>query len=352
MEPYVPGKPIEDVQRELGLADVVKLASNESPLGPSPKAVAAASAELLRAHRYPEPTSRALREALGKRWGVSPEGVLVTNGSDELFRLLAETYVEEGDGVVFPEPSFSVYRSVAQLVGARCDAVPLRGFDHDLASMADRAQDARLVFLCRPNNPTGTAFSADDLRTFLARVPRETIVVLDEAYAEFDPTGFDARAFLGAHPGLVVSRTFAKAYGLAGLRLGYGLASPELLAPLRTVRDPFSVNRAAQAAGLAALGDETHLRNTIRAVEEGREALERAFAQLAIPFVPSRANFVLFEAGDDAKAVAEWLLRAGVVVRHTASFGLPRHLRVSVGTREENARFLEALAAARRAGPG
>lgn len=347
MKPYVPGKPIEDVQRELGLVDVVKLASNESPIGPSPRAVRAAAEALAKSHLYPEPTSRALREALARRWGTRPEGVLVGNGSDEVFRLLAETYLEPGDAVVAPTPSFSVYKMVAQLAGARCVEVPLTGFDHDLPAMAHAAQEARLVFVCSPNNPTGTAFSASAFEDFMGRVPGSCIVVLDEAYAEFnDDPAFDARAWLGRWRNLVVSRTFSKAYGLAGLRLGYAFADPDLLAPLFTTRDPFGVNRAAQEAGLAALDDEEHLRRTRDVVREGRRVLTEGFGALGLDAVPSRANFILVHVGPDAKAVAERLLRVGFVVRYTASFGLPEHFRVSVGTEDQNRRFLDALKAA------
>lgn len=352
MKPYVPGKPLEDIQREFGLADVVKLASNESPIGPSPKAAQAAAQSLAKAHIYPEPTSRALREALAERWGWRPEGTFVGNGSDEVFRLLAETYLEAGDVVVAPTPSFSVYKSVAQLMGARCVEVPLAGYDHDLPAMARAAREARLAFVCSPNNPTGTVVGMEELRAFMDAVPPECIVVLDEAYAEFDASGFDARPLLGRWPNLVVSRTFSKAYGLAGLRLGYAFADPELLAPLFTTRDPFGVNRMAQEAGLAALSDEDHLRRTIQVVTEGRRVLENGFRDLGLAYVPSQANFILVEIGDHAKAVVDRMLRAGVVVRHTASFGLPRHVRVSVGTPRENERFLAALAAAIRAMEG
>ncbi|MGQ0534884.1 MAG: histidinol-phosphate transaminase [Methanobacteriota archaeon] len=343
MKPYVPGRPLEDVEREFGFASVVKLASNESPIGPSEKALAAIETGLARLHRYPEPTSRGLREAIAERWGCGPDGVFVGNGSDEVFRLLAETYVEAGDRVVYPAPSFSVYRMAAEIVGAEPVAVPLSGLDHDLPAMARAAKSAKLVFLCRPNNPTGTVFGADALAHFLAEVSKDTIVVLDEAYAEFDASGFSSREFLAGATNLVVSRTFAKAYGLAGLRVGYAVGAPSLLAPLFTVRDPFSVSRVAQDGGLAALRDEPHLEKTVRVVAEGRDALYRIFERRGLPYVRSEANFVLVELGDRAAERCDALLRLGVVVRHTGSFGLPRHVRVSVGTKEEIARFDDAL---------
>jgi histidinol-phosphate aminotransferase len=343
MTPYVPGKPIEDVKRELGLTSVLKLASNENPLGASPKALEAVRNALAETHRYPEPTSRALREAIAAKWHVGADEIFVGNGSDEIFRLLAETYVEPGDAVVSPRPSFSVYASVAHLVGARTVEVALRGFDHDLERMAEEASRARLVFLCRPNNPTGTAFDAASFETFMHAVPADSIVVLDEAYAEFDDSGFDSRPFLARHKNLVVSRTFAKAYGLAGLRLGYAIADADLLRPLFTTRDPFSVNRLAQEAGLAALHDEPHLRNTLETVRKGRAQIYEAAKAFGLSHTPSQANFVLLEIGDAATHVTDSLLKEGIIVRHTESFGLPRHIRVTVGTRADNDRFIEGL---------
>ncbi|MBI4393930.1 MAG: histidinol-phosphate transaminase [Euryarchaeota archaeon] len=343
MTQYVPGRPIEDVKRELGLTSVLKLASNENPLGPSPKAVEAVKTALAEAHRYPEPTSRALREAIASRWCVAPDAVFVGNGSDEIFRLLAETYLETGEAVVSPRPSFSVYASVARLVGARAVEVPLRGFEHDLEGMAEEASHARLVFLCRPNNPTGTTFDEASFKTFMGAVPPDTMIVLDEAYAEFDDSGFDARPFLSRHRNLIVSRTFAKAYGLAGLRLGYAVGDPEVLRPLFTTRDPFSVNRLAQAAGLASLEDEAHLRSTLETVRMGRTQIYDAARAFGLSYTPSQANFVLLEIGDAAKHVTDSLLKEGIIVRHTESFGLPHHIRVTVGTRDENERFIQGL---------
>lgn len=352
MRPYVPGKPVEDVQRELGLTDLVKLNQNENPLGPSPRAVEAVRAALARAHTYPEGSARALRERLGRLWDLPAEWFLVGNGSDEVFRLLAEVFLEPGDPIVVPGTSFSAYRFVGELMGAAVVEVPLAGWTMDLPAMAEAAarHGARLLFLCRPNNPTGAVFPEADLRRAMARIPASTLVVLDEAYREFDTTPFDSRSLLLDHPNLVVTRTFSKIYGMAGLRLGYGIMRPEVLAPLYTARDPFSVNGLAVAAGLAALDDVEHLQRTQALTREGRAYLYAAFERLGLPYVASEANFVLFDAGRPAAEVFDRLLRRGVLVRPCGSFGLPTHLRVTVGTPEENARFVAALEAVLRGG--
>lgn len=345
MKPYVPGKPVEDVQRELGLHDLVKLNQNENPLGPSPRAVAAAQAALAQVHTYPEGTARRLRERLARVWNLPPEWFLIGNGSDEVFRLLAEVYLEPGDRVVVPAPSFAAYRFVAELMGAEVVEVPLAGWSMDLPAMAAASAEtgARLLFLCRPNNPTGAVFVEADLRAAMAQVPPSTLVVVDEAYREFDETPFDSRALLLDHPNIVVTRTFSKIYGMAGFRLGYGIMRPEVLAPMWTARDPFSVNGPAVAAGLAALEDVEHVERTRALTREGKAYLYAAFARLGLDYVPSEANFILFDGGRPAAELFDQLLRRGVLVRPCASFGLPRHLRVTVGTPEENRRFVEAL---------
>ncbi|MBY6274787.1 histidinol-phosphate transaminase [Symbiobacterium thermophilum] len=347
MKPYVPGKPVEDVQRELGLHDLVKLNQNENPLGPSPRAVAAARAAMAQVHTYPEGTARRLRERLAQMWNLPADWFLIGNGSDEVFRLLAEVYLEPGDRVVVPEPSFAAYRFVAELMGAEVVAVPLAGWTMDLPAMAEAAaRGAKLLFLCRPNNPTGTVFAEADLRAALERVPPSTLVVVDEAYREFDETPFDSRALVQDYPNVVIARTFSKIYGMAGFRLGYGVMRPEVLAPLYTARDPFSVNGLAVAAGLAALEDAEHVERTRALTREGKAYLYAAFQRLGLGYVPSEANFVLFDAGRPAAEVFDALLRRGVLVRPCGSFGLPDHLRVTVGTPEQNRRFVEALKAA------
>lgn len=345
VHPYVPGRSFESVRAELGLDTLVKLNQNENPLGPSPRALAAAASALHGAALYPEGTVPTLRHALAAAWEL-PEGWIVAgNGSDEVFRLLAETYVEPGDAVVVPAPSFAGYPLVAEIMGARVITVPLHDDALDLSAMARAAlrERASLLFLCRPNNPTGTVFSEAALRQALDAIPPDTIVVLDEAYREFDDTPFDSRAVLLDHPNLVVTRTFSKLYGMAGLRLGYGVMHPELLAPLLAVRDPFSVNSVAAAAGIAALGDREHVARTLTLVREGRALLVDRLAALGLVSVPSHANFILFHTDRPAAEIADALLRHGVLVRPCASFGLPHAIRVTIGTREGNETFVAAL---------
>lgn len=345
MKPYVPGKPVEEVQRELGIRDLVKLNQNENPLGPSPKAVAAAVQAMAQAHTYPEGSSRLLRERLSQLWELPADYFLVGNGSDEVFRLLAEVYLEPGDRIVVPAPSFSGYPFAGELMGAEVVRVPLAAHTMDLPAMAEAAAatGAKLLFLCRPNNPTGGVFPEEALRAAMDRVPASTLVVLDEAYREFDSTPFDSRALVLDYPNVIVTRTFSKIYGMAGLRLGYGVMRPELIAPIYTARDPFSVNLPAVAAGMAALDDAEHLERTRELTRQGKAFLYAALERLGLPYVPTEANFILFDVQRPAAEVFDQLMRLGVLVRPCASFGLPTHLRVTIGTAQENGRFVEAL---------
>jgi histidinol-phosphate aminotransferase len=345
LQPYVPGKPLEDLAREYGIRDAIKLASNENPLGPSPKALGAIRAALPDLARYPEGGGVALKAALAARLGVAPAQLTLGNGSNEILELMARTFVTPADEVIFAEHAFAVYPIVTQAAGARAVVVPARDYGHDLPAMA-RAVTARtkLIFLANPNNPTGTWFGREALAEFLAAVPRRVPVVLDEAYCDFVadaayPNGVD---FLAAHPNLVVTRTFSKAYGLAGLRIGFGVSSGSLAALLNRVRQPFNVNQPAQAAALAALDDAGHLRKTLDNNARGMAQLVAGFEALGLPYIPSAGNFVCVEVGEAGRCY-EALLRAGVIVRPVANYGLPRHLRVTVGLPEENARFLKAL---------
>jgi histidinol-phosphate aminotransferase len=348
MKPYIPGKPVADVQRELGITDLVKLNQNENPLGPSPAAVAAATAAMADVHTYPEGSSRAMREKLSATWDLPEDWFIVGNGSDEVFRLLAETYLEPGDRAVVPAPSFSGYPLVIELMGGEVVRVPLNeAHTMDLPAMADATlrTGAKMVFLCRPNNPTGAVFAAELFPAFMAAVPATTLVILDEAYREFDETPFDTRGFLQRYPNLIVTRTFSKIYGMAGFRLGYGVTRPETLAPFYTTRDPFSVNNLAAAAGMAALDDQTFLDRTLALTRQGKAYLYGVLERLNLPYVPTEANFILFDAGRPATAVFDALMHRGVLVRPCGSFALPTWLRVTVGKPEENQRFAEALAA-------
>jgi histidinol-phosphate aminotransferase len=352
LQPYIPGKPLEELAREYGIRDAIKLASNENPLGPSPKALEAIRAALPDLARYPEGGGVALKAALAARLGVAPAQLTLGNGSNEILELMARAFVTPADEVIFAEHAFAVYPIVTQAAGARAVVVPARDYGHDLPAMV-RAVTARtqLIFLANPNNPTGTWFRREALADFLGAVPRRVLVVLDEAYFDFVtdaayPNGID---FLAAHPNLVVTRTFSKAYGLAGLRIGFGVSGAGVAELLNRVRQPFNVNLPAQAAALAALDDAGHLNKTLANNARGMAQLIAGFEALGLPYIPSAGNFVCVEVG----AAGQWyeaLLRAGVIVRPVANYGLPRHLRVTVGLPEENARFLKALGGALAAG--
>lgn len=343
LKPYVPGLSIRTVQQQYGLTRIAKLASNENPLGPSPQVVEAIRQTAGSAHIYPEPVAGPLRAALAAHLGLPDDWVMVGNGSDELLRLLAGAYVHPGDRVVTPANSFPNYRAVSELFSANVVEVPLKDEAMDLEAMADLAPGSKFVFLCSPNNPTGAGFTEPDFAAFLSAVPPETLVVWDQAYSEFDEAGFDALTWLAAYPNLVLTRTFSKAYGLGGLRVGYGMARGELWKPLYQVREPFSINSVAQAAALAALADQGHLAETLHNNREGKAYLERNLAGLHLSWVPSRANFLFIDLGRPAMPVFQDLLRHGVIVRPCDGFGRPNHIRVTVGLPEENRMFADAL---------
>ncbi|MBI3783430.1 MAG: histidinol-phosphate transaminase [Deltaproteobacteria bacterium] len=342
---YPPGKPIEELEREYGIFDSIKLASNENPLGPSPKAVAAISAALVNLHRYPDGNCFYLKRALAKKLGVSPDALIFGNGSNEIIELAVRTFLQRGDEAVMADQAFVIYRLVTQSVGAASKLVPLRHFTHDLGAIADAITPAtRMVFLANPNNPTGTVFFRREWEEFLAAVPPHVIVVMDEAYFEFveDPEYPDSLAAHTHNRLLITLRTFSKIYGLAGLRIGFGVADPVLVEVMNRVRAPFNVSSLAQAAALAALDDDDHVVRTRRCNREGMAYLRSELARLRVEYVPSWANFVLVNVGNGVK-VYESLLREGVIVRPLGVYGFPEHVRVSIGTAVENERFVAAL---------
>ncbi len=347
VHPYVPGKPIEEVQREYGLQDVVKLASNENPLGPSPRALAALTEALPRLNFYPDGQSYTLRQALARYLGVAPEQVVVGNGADGVIVQVCLAYVGEGDEVIVGQPSFPVYDIYTHVMRGRLVAVPLRGYRLDLEGMARAVTDrTRLIFVCNPNNPTGTIVTVDEVASFLEAVPEHVLVVFDEAYYEFveSPDYPDTLRYIReGRRNVMVMRTFSKAYGLAGLRLGYGVAHSETLAPLWQVKEPFAVNLLAQIAGVAALEDEAFVRRSVEANREGRRYLYREFERLGLPYIESHANFVLVQVGPGAAGMARRLLEQGVIVRPCDGYGLPEFLRVTVGSPPQNARLIAAL---------
>ncbi len=345
--PYVPGKPISELERELGIRDSIKLASNENPLGPGARvreAIAAAAGDL---GRYPDGGGFALRSVLAERHGLEIDAVTLGNGSNDVLDLIARVFLWPGSEAVFSEHAFAVYPIVTQAVGATARVAPAREFGHDLEAMRERVTErTRVAFVANPNNPTGTFVRSGELWVFIASLPETVIVVVDEAYTEYvdDPDYPDASRWVSEFPNLIVTRTFSKAYGLAGLRVGYGLSHPQVAELLNRVRQPFNVNALAQVGALAALGDRTHLQDSIEVNRSGMRQLTEGFGRLGLEFIPSVGNFVTVDLGRGAGQVHEALLRKGCIARPVANYGLPNHLRVSVGLAEENERFLRALA--------
>ncbi|HSP01341.1 MAG TPA: histidinol-phosphate transaminase [Thioalkalivibrio sp.] len=352
LTPYQPGKPIDELERELGIRESIKLASNENPLGPSPKALEAARAALPGIALYPDGNGFALKHRLGELLGVAPARITLGNGSNEILELVARAYLAPGRNAVFSAHAFAVYPIVVQSVGAESRVAAANGPDHampyghDLDAMAALINgDTRVVFVANPNNPTGTWLDEQAVHAFLKRVPTETLVVMDEAYFEYVQTeGYpDATRWLQEFPNLLVTRTFSKIHGLAGLRIGYAVSGEAVADMLNRVRQPFNTNLLAQAAALAALDDTDHVRESVRINGEGLQQLVAACEQRGLGFIPSVGNFLSIDTGRDAGPVYQALLREGVIVRPIAGYGLPRYLRVTVGREHENRRFIEAL---------
>lgn len=345
--PYPPGKPIEELEREYGISDSIKLASNENPLGPSPRALAAIGQAMLKLNRYPDGSGFYLRKKLSEKYGLPFEGILLGNGSNEIIELIIRAFLTPGSEVIMPAPSFLLYRLVVQWMGGVPVAVPLKGLAIDLTGMADALTDrTRVIFLTNPNNPTGTVIGKGEFDRFLERIPEDAIVVLDEAYIEFSraddtPIGFDYIEKNG--PSVVVLRTFSKAYGLAGLRIGYGVMDPEIAGYLNRVRQPFNTGSLSQAAALAALDDDEFLEKTREAVWSGMDYLYGEMERMGLRYVPSEANFFLIEMPCEAKRVFEAMLRRGVIIRSMASYGMERYIRINAGLAEENERFVKTL---------
>lgn len=340
--PYVPGKPIDELERELGIPRAVKLASNENPLGPSPKALAVLAESAATLHRYPDGAAHRLRTALADRHKLTPDHVILGNGSDEILGLLARAFLSPGDEAVMADQTFVIYKMEVTAAHGKPVIVPLKQWQHDLPAIgAAITNKTRLVFICNPNNPTGTMVTEAEVNVFMQRVPEDVIVVFDEAYYEYvqDQDFPDSLSWVTQRRHAIVLRTFSKIYGLAGLRVGYGLTTPEIAGYLNRIRPPFNVNTVAQQAALAALTDDEHVARS-RALNAAEMAIVRAgLVALGFQPVPSQANFLFFDVGRDGRAVFEALLRQGVIVRHIEG----RLLRVTIGLPEENRYFLDAL---------
>ena len=348
--PYVPGKPIAETARELGIpeADILKMASNENPLGPSPRALEAMRGALAELHYYPDGSGYDLKAVIARKLGVEPAMLVLGNGSNDVLELAARAFLTPGDSAVYSQYCFLVYPLVVQAIGARGIEVPARGFGTDLDAMAKAVRpETKIVFVANPNNPTGTFNPWKDLRRFVERLPKRLLVVLDEAYGEYLPDDLRSPtvAWIGEFPNLIVARTLSKAYGLAGLRVGFGIAHPEVAELMNRVRQPFNVNHLAMAAACAALEDEAFVAKCRSVNAAGLEELRAGFERLGLESIAPHGNFITVRVGDAAR-IYQSLLREGVIVRPLANYGMPEHLRVTVGLPEHNARFLEALARA------
>jgi histidinol-phosphate aminotransferase len=344
--PYEPGKPLEELEREIGIHDAIKLASNENPLPPSERVQKAIAAAVGSLNRYPDGSGFYLRQAIAKKHDFPQDQVVLGNGSNELIELAVRTFLRPGDEAIVPHPSFVVYPMIVQAAGGIRVMVMLKDHRLDLEAMARAITPmTKMVFVANPNNPTATIVTADEVEGFMARVPERTIVVFDEAYIEFamGPDFPDTLEYVKQGRKVLVLRTFSKAASLAGLRVGYGLAEVDAISLMNRIRQPFNVNSLAQAAALAALDDESHVLECVRMIEGGRHYLCDEFTNLGLKFVPPRANFILVDVGRSASDIYQRLLKEGVIVRPMTPFGMESALRVTVGTPQENRRLVKAL---------
>ena len=355
LHPYVPGKPVSELERELGITSSIKMASNENPLGPGPAARAAIAAAASELGLYPDGNGFELKQALARKHGCAMESITLGNGSNDVLVIIAETFLDHRTEAVYSQYGFAVYPIAVQACGAIARIVPAlpassaMPFGHDLDAMAERVTaNTKVVFIANPNNPTGSWVAAERLRRFVADVPASTLVVIDEAYIDYvaAPDHADASRWLEQFPNLIVTRTFSKAYGLAGLRVGYALSTPHVAGLLNRVRQPFNVNSMALAAARAALDDHEHLQRSVQMNRAGLAQLQQGLQSLGVHAYDSRGNFVLFDCGRPATAIYQAMLRQGVIVRPVGNYGLPNHLRVTVGTPEQNQRMLQALQSA------
>jgi histidinol-phosphate aminotransferase len=342
---YLAGKPIEETKRQLGLKKVIKLASNENPLGVSPRALAAMKKNLASIHRYPDSNGFYLKKRLARHLAVEPGNIVLGNGSDELIDIIIKTFVEDDERILTADVTFLEYEIIAKVNGRSVDKVPLKYFTYDLEAMKRKIdKKTKLVFIANPNNPTGTYITHRALEDFLADIPEQVIVVLDEAYEAFiDVDDFPASLSYVNTKNVIVMKTFSKAYGLAGLRIGYAVARTDFTEYMERVRQPFNTNLLAQAAALAALDDRGFLKKTRAVVLEGKRYLYDALKNSGIPFVPSVANFVLIDTGKDGVTVFKDMLKYGLIVRDMKQYGLKNFIRVTIGTKKENERFVKVL---------
>jgi histidinol-phosphate aminotransferase len=347
IKPYVPGKPLKELEREYGIADSIKLASNENPLGPSPMAMEAILKSISGLNRYPDGSCHDLVEKLSGKYQVGRENIVIGNGSDDIIGMLTTVFLSPGDEAILPTPSFLMYEISVKTQGAVPLLVPLKNLSIDLDEMKQRISSrTRMIFICNPNNPTGTIVPMEDLKAFVQEIPPEVVVVVDEAYIEFarDENCRSAVELLNSGSPVATLRTFSKAYGLAGLRVGYGIMAGEMVQFLNRVRQPFNVNSLAQIGAAAALEDQAFFEKTIQLVHDGLSFLYGELNRLGVIYYPTQANFFLIDVKTDADSVFKRLLELGVIVRSMSSYGYPEYIRVNVGLPAENKRLIHALA--------
>ena len=346
LKPYIPGKPIEEVQRELGIKEVVKLASNETSIGPSPLAVEAIKREVKNINFYPEGSSRLLREKIAHKLNLDKEMIIVGNGADNIIDLIGMTFINEGDEAITSETTFPAYETITRIMGGELISVKLKDFHFDLEEIIQRINEkTKIVFLCNPNNPTGTIVTKEEVGNFMKQIPEDVIVVFDEAYYDYveDKNYPDSLSYVLEGKNVIVIRTFSKIAGIAGIRIGYGIAKQEFIGYLRRVVEPFATNRLAQVAAFASLDDEEHRRKVISLNREGKKYLYKELNKLNLFYLPTETNFVFIDLKEDSEAFFEKLLRKGVIVRPAKMYGCPTFIRVTIGTAFENEKFIHTL---------
>jgi len=346
LKPYIPGKPIEEVKRELGLKEVIKLASNETSIGPSPLAIEAIKKEIKNINLYPEGSSRLLREKIAQKLNLDKEMIIVGNGADNVIDLIGMAFINDGDEVITGEITFPAYETITKIMGGKLISVKLKDFSFDLEKIAQKINEkTKIVFLCNPNNPTGTIVDKEAVDRFIKQVPEDVVIVFDEAYYDYvgDKNYPNSVSYALEGRNVIVLRTFSKIAGIAGVRIGYGIAKQELISYLRRVVNPFTTNRLAQVAALASLDDEEHYRKVLNSNQEGKKYLYRELKEIDLFYLPTEANFIFIDLKGDSEVIFEKLLRKGVIIRPGKTWGCPNFIRVTIGTPYENEKFIQAI---------
>jgi histidinol-phosphate aminotransferase len=346
LEPYIPGKPIEEVKRELGLKEVIKLASNETSVGPSPLAIKSIKEEIENINLYPEGSSRLLREKIAYKLNLNKETIIVGNGADNIIGLVGMAFINEGDEVITGEITFPAYETITKIMGGKLIPVKLKKYTYDLEGIARRINErTKIIFICNPNNPTGTIVTKEEVNNFLKNIPKDVVVVFDEAYYDYveDRNYPDIHSYILEGKNIIILRTFSKIAGIAGVRVGYGIAKPELIRYLRRVASPFPANRLAQVAATASLDDKKHYKKVLKSNQEGKKYLYKELKKLDLFCLPTEANFIFIDLKTNANVIFEKLLKKGVIIRPGKIWGCPNFIRVTIGTAYENNRFIKAL---------